>query len=606
MILIALKLNVNYNCLNLFVIEAMKVNTEKINKILDILLKVISIIAVISIVLKYGFYIPVYVDKIINYFDQTIIVFYLIQYLIKFISQKNKLSYIKVHKFETILAAAVLFFGFLLIIRLIGYQIIDERLYDTNIKIITKVYVIIAQLIILFYFVPDIIKYNKKVSKLKVHPGIVLLLSFLFIIITGTFLLMLPRAVNIPYKISFINALFTSTSATCVTGLIVVDTPVYFSLFGQLIILGLIQIGGIGIMTISSFLTIFFGRGISIRERVFLFDMLSTDHFEIITSTIKNIIKLVLFIELIGALLLMIVWHKEGWQLGILIYNSIFHSVSAFCNAGFSSFSNNLIDYRSNLFINIIIGSEIILGGLGFVVLMDIGFSRIMNKNVIKQKKYKLQTKLVLIVSGILILIGALFFIVIEYDKEENFLTNLITGFFTSISARTAGFNTIDVHNVSSSMSLVLIILMFIGASPGSTGGGIKTTTFAILLISIFSILIGKKRIVLFNKNIPFVVLNRALIVFIIAISLICLSLFILTISENSNFLDILFETTSAFGTVGLSRGITSTLTIFGRIIIILCMFIGRLGILTLAFAITPQKEQVERVEYPSEMVNVG
>jgi potassium uptake TrkH family protein len=572
-----------------------------INRIMPI----ITILAIISLIIEHGFYIKSSLYLIINRFNLVIIQFYFIQYIFKLATCKNKLTFLKAHWFETLLAFLILVeTSWVLSVFGLGFL---KKYFISNIDIVTRVYIILAQFLIILTFIPDVMKYNQNLSKLKFHPAFIILLSFMIVIIVGSLLLMLPKAVRFPYKISFIDALFTSTSATCVTGLIVLDTPKMFSPFGQIIILSLIQIGGIGIITISSFFMMFFGKGIGIKERVFLRDVISIENFDTLLEVLKNIIITVFFIEIIGAFLLALSWLNQGWSFHKLLFNSIFHSVSAFCNAGFSTFSDSFIQFKANVSIILIISALIILGGLGFVTIMDIVGYKILSKVKIKKPHFKVQTKLVLIVTIILIFVGFISFLLIEpISKQLDIKTKLLTAFFTSVTSRTAGFNTIDMGLLSTPMSLFLIVLMFIGASPGSTGGGIKTVTVAVLWISIASILTGKKRVEVFKKNIPFVILNRSIIIFFFSIIFISCITLILTITEKSPLLDIMFEVVSAFGTVGLSRGLTPNLSLVGKIIIIIAMFIGRIGILTLAFAIANPKDQSTRIEYPAEDVMVG
>ena len=444
---------------------------------------------------------------------------------------------------------------------------------------------------------------NRKIALLKFHPAQTLILSFFVVIVIGTLLLLLPKAVKPGHVISPLNALFTATSATCVTGLIVVDTGGYFSHLGQLIILSLIQIGGLGIMTLSSFLALMFGRGLGIKERVLMLEMMNVDHLGMIKKTLKGVVIITFTMEIIGAVFLFFFMHQPGRQLSKTVYQSIFHSVSAFCNAGFSLFSDSLIGWQNNLGVVITIALLIITGGLGFVVLMELGGAKMLYKREKTMKtRWSVHTRLVVSISAFLILGGMLFMFFVE-PAHGQYFSHLVQAFFTSVTARTAGFNTVDIASLSLPVTLLIILLMFIGASPGSTGGGIKTTTLGVLFASLISIVRGRNRIELYHKSISFTILNRALVIFAFSVSVIAIATILLSITESAPLTDILFEEVSAFATVGLSRGLTPALSMWGKIIIIVSMFIGRLGPLTVALAVTAPKKRL-KVEYP-EIKNI-
>lgn len=581
--------------------------SHKIIKILNFLLIIISILALVSLILNYGFYISKDINELIIKFNIFVIQFYLFQFILKFSCSIQKFNYLKSHWFESLLSIAIIA-ETLWIIRKTDFKIIEDLILNVYITEITKIYIVISQIIIILTFLPGIIHYNQKISNFKIHPSQFFILSFIVVITIGTLLLCLPKAVTPGNKINFIDALFTATSAVCVTGLIVVDTATFFSPLGKIIILILIQIGGLGLMTLTSFFALFFGKGVGIKERVMLNEMLNTENIGVIKSTLKQIILTAFSIEIVGAILLFFFWKDNGWDLKKLLFNSIFHSISAFCNAGFSSFSNNLMGFKSHLPTIFVITTLIIIGGLGFPVLNDL--SGLIKKTFIKTKKNKLKvhTKIVLITTFILILVGTISFILFEErTKYNNNIELFATAYFTSVTARTAGFNTIDIASLSVPMTLILIFLMYIGASPGSTGGGIKTTTFSMIWIGIFSMLTGKRRIVLYKKNIPFVVFNRAIIVVVFSLTIVAIfTILLCSIEKERTLIDIVFELFSALGTVGLSRGITSSLSFLSKSVLIFTMLIGRVGILSLTFAITTQKQQTVFIEYPQEMVNIG
>jgi trk system potassium uptake protein TrkH len=480
----------------------------------------------------------------------------------------------------------------------------NNILYGIDITAITRIYIGIAQVLIIVNIIAEAMRYNTKVTSSKFHPSQMLLMSFILMILIGCGLLMLPRAVMPGKTLHLIDALFMSASAVCVTGLSVVDISSYFTHLGQAILLVLVQIGGIGIMTLSSFLALFFGQGVSIREGIIVNQMINAERIGLISSTIRNVVLITLGVELAGTLVLMALWSDNGWTLNKLIFSSLFHSVCAFCNAGFSTFSDSLINYQRNFPILAIISTLIILGGIGFTVITDC-FSLIRTPRRQRKPILKVQSKLTLLVSGILLASG--FLLLYLFDSTDDHFLRITTALFNSVTSRTAGFNTIDMSTLSVPSILIVMMLMFIGASPGSTGGGIKTTTIAVLWSSIHAIITGKNRIVIFNRRLPFLVLNRALVIFVFSVAVISVAVLLLSITEKASVLKLAFEAISAYGTVGLTLGITGTLTLAGKAIIILLMFIGRIGALTLVFAITsPTDLPPVKVEYPTESVTIG
>ena len=443
-------------------------------------------------------------------------------------------------------------------------------------------------------------KFASLLHGVRLRTPQVIALSFAGTILVGTLLLTFPAATVDGRGTNFVDALFTATSATCVTGLIVQDTPVYFSTLGQVIILVLIQLGGIGIMSYSAFLALLFGR-FTLGQRGMLQEMMEEERN--VLSMILYVFKMTFVIELIGAIILFFRWisvFKEPMQ---TLYLSVFHSVSAFCNAGFSLFSNSLENYITDPVVNVVIMALIILGGIGFIVVYEV------TRNVTGTKRIlSIHTKLVLVTSAVLVVVGFLLIFFIEFDSA--FLDYPLTGklwgaLFQSVTPRTAGFNTVPIASLSTITLTIIIILMFIGASPGSTGGGIKTSTFAILLLSLGNILRGKEDIEVFKRKIPSTIVYKAMAI-VVGTLLLLVSIFLLLLAfEKQPFLPLLFESVSAFGTVGLSMGITPDLTSIGKLLIILLMYGGRIGPLTLGFALTRTLRR-GKVEYPVAKIMIG
>jgi potassium uptake TrkH family protein len=572
---------------------------EIVLKILDYLLIAAGVAALAGLIAEYGFYLSYADEARLQRFDLLILFVFILHYFLKVAFVKDRLLYLKQHWFQAVLVVIILS-ETAFIINTLGFSLVKRFFFDINVRAITKITIIWAQILIVLSLIHGSVAYNRKIVSLKFHPAQLLLFSFVFVILTGSALLSLPRAVAPGETLSYLDALFTSTSATCVTGLVVVNTGTHFSFIGQLIILFLIQIGALGIMTLASFFALFFRQGISIRERAVLGEMMNIDSLNMINRTLKQIVTITFSVEAAGALLLFMFWNKAEWTFNEHLYQSVFHSVSAFCNAGFSLNRDSLISYNNNYPVLLTIAGLIIIGGLGFVVIAELTGIKLSNRQKERTiKRWGVQTKLVLLISSLLIIGGTILFYIVEPGSGQPF-HDLIQAFFSSVTARTAGFNSVDFVSISVPASLLIMILMFIGASPGSAGGGIKTTTIGVLFGSLLMTISGRNRIVIFKKNITFTVLNRALVVFAFSITIILLSTFILTITEPFSFLDLLFEEISAFATVGLSRGITADLSEAGEIVLILSMLIGRIGAMTMAFAITAPKEQV-KVEYPTE-----
>ncbi len=436
-------------------------------------------------------------------------------------------------------------------------------------------------------------------------PSKILPLSFLIVIISGTFLLLLP--VSTQRSLSFLDTLFTATSATCVTGLTVVDVGKTFTLFGQIIILFCIQIGGLGLMTFSSLIAILVGRSLSFKDRTIVIESFLPFPLKGIQNIIKLIILYTFSIELLGAFLLFLSFSRK-FQFWESLKLSIFHSISAFCNAGFSLFSDNLSSFRGDAIVNVTVIMLIFLGGIGFFPLKVMGELIITR---IKKERFKipLHFKIVIFTSLILIFSGALLFAFLEWEntlKGAPLKEKIFASIFQAVTPRTAGFNTVDISKISGATTFLILIFMFIGASPGSTGGGIKTSTFFIVFYQIKSRLMGERAISFASRRIPMDIVSKAFVVFFVSLGIVSLSSFLILFFQKEMRFDlVIFEVFSAFGTVGLSKGITPFLNSISKVIIILTMFIGRVGPVTLVYTLREPKE-IEGITYPEEKVMVG
>jgi len=440
-------------------------------------------------------------------------------------------------------------------------------------------------------------------SKTQKNIAKQVLLGFITAIIIGAIILSIPQMTE-SGKISYIDAIFTSTSAVCVTGLIVQDTPTYFTDLGKIVILILIQLGGLGIMTIGSIFGLILGRKIHLRDKFYINTSYGVRNHFSASKFFLIIVGTTFTIELIGFTLMSLIFYlKYSYPIKASMTFSLFHTISAFNNAGFSLFSNSLEGFQSDIPLNLLFMALIIIGGIGFPVISEIiSFRRV--------KRLTIHAKIVLILTAGLILVGAIMFFLLEFKNPQttgntSTSTKIISSFFQSVTTRTAGFNTTNISKLNLSTLLFLTLLMFIGASPGGTGGGIKTTTFAAVVAGAWSTIRGRKHVILFKRRLPESLISRALTLTIAAIIIILFSTIGLLVFEKCALKDALFESISAFGTIGLSTGITSSLSAPSKIILILSMFIGRIGISTLSLAIA-MRGTVDKIVHPEEKITIG
>ena len=445
----------------------------------------------------------------------------------------------------------------------------------------------------------------------SMDPAKVMVIGFAAVILLGAFLLNLPISTKNGESIGLLDALFTATSAVCVTGLVVVDTATYWSNFGQLVIITLIQIGGLGFMTIATMFALLTKKKINLRERLLIQESLNQKDLSGMVRLTRYVILITFLIEGIGAILLSFTFIPQ-FGLGRGLWYSVFHAISAFCNAGFDLMGSvsgpfsSLTSYVDNFMIVMTISALIILGGIGFPVILDVIRTK-------KASRLNMHSKVVIITTAVLIGIGSIFIFIVEFNNPEtlgalSFPGKILASFFQSVTTRTAGFNTIDLTLIKESSLFIMMILMFIGASPASTGGGIKTTTLASLVITVKSFIFGKGDIEVCERRISSVTINKAIGTFFLATSLVVFGTLALSITdEGFTLVECGFEIVSAIATVGLSIGGSPNLTTMGKIVVMIAMFIGRVGSLTIFVALLSKGARKKPpVRYPEGKIIVG
>ncbi|PAU94899.1 hypothetical protein CK503_05370 [Aliifodinibius salipaludis] len=564
----------------------------------------LSILVLVSILLPIAFELTPELSQLNEQIESWILIGFVVNFGLRFLLTGNRSSFLRKRWFEAFLSIFSLII--LTDLGLSFINVIDTYFLGMDNPRIAfvrflKGYLLLFVIIKFLQYLPELLDQQKNTARFLVY-------SFLSLIAVGTFLLMLPGATQDGLGLQFIDALFTSTSAVCVTGLIVVDTATHFTLFGELVILTLIQLGGIGIISFATFLFLFISGGLGVGQMNTIKGMVAEKNSSLVASTLKRVVGFTFAVEAVGAIAYYISWEVSFPNQGQRILFSVFHAISAFCNAGFSLFTNSLADpaNATNLGINITTMILIVLGGLGFTVIWEL-----IRKRTDKSKwrsRLSIHTRTVLVTTAVLIIAGTGFILWMEWGntlRGYSYGNKFMLSLFQSITTRTAGFNTVDTGAIGISATLVMMIFMFIGGSPASTAGGIKTTTFAVLMRSISMTIKGYNRMELFKRTIPNSTIFRAVTVLLLAFSCISVSTILLSVVEDHAFLDLLFEEISAFATVGLSRGITGDLSAWGKFIIVVSMFLGRVGILTFMVAFASRMD-THKYEYPEETIMVS
>jgi trk system potassium uptake protein TrkH len=565
------------------------------------------VLSVVSLFVENGMVQNSLTRTLVTVLDYLIFLLFIYEMVARFARAPYKLLFLRQNALEV--AFLVIFTSLFITNRYVAYLVDIRRLQKLS------VYLIILRNVFIFIKIfGRMRKLGAVLRRIADRPSQTVLTSFAIVIVVGTLLLMMPFATSDGSRLGMVNALFTSTSAVCVTGLIVVDTATRFSLLGKLVILFLIQIGGLGIMILSYFMMFLFRRKISVERRLIMSYMLDDSDMTQLYSSIRDIIRLTLAIEIVGFLFLFLSFSMHGGAREEMLLDAVFHSVSAFCNAGFALFSHNLENFRSNLPLNLTVAALIILGGLGFSVLSNLfegvrqGLGRIVTGRRAQRFELSLNSKVVLLTSGVLILAGTLLFYGFEHGgsmREYGTGTQYLASFFQSVTLRTAGFNTVPFGNLNRYSYLFMIVFMLIGGASGSTAGGVKVNTVAVIAGYVKSIIDNRNEVTIFNKTIADDLVNRAFLILLLYSILIFLGVTVLSMTEGTDILRIGFEVVSALGTVGLSAGVTGGLTTAGKATITALMFVGRLGPLTVFIALSQRKKK-RSVGYPQGSISIG
>lgn len=574
-------------------------------RIMKILSVIVSVVTLSAIVIYHGCHLRYSVISFIRGLVYFSLVFYIVKYLVQMLYSLHKFDYLKKSWFEGIVIA-ILVMHFVLYV-FFGLDVFNFKEYE-------NAYILCIQL---YFFVIMLIEMSKAsafIGKMNISPPVLLMSSFFILIVMGTILLLLPRMTT--HHISFTDALFTATSASCVTGLTVLSTAHDFTIQGQVVIMILMQLGGMSILSFATFFTTFLSRSyVGLRYQYLVKDMLSANRLSDSFSLLRQIVLATFIIEASGVLMFYMYWRTTGFfeGTGTTFFYSLFHSVSAFNNAGFALWDSSFRDVQicNSYFPQTVIMILVFLGGIGFVTI-----SEFFNPMVIRErKKYRWKqlspgTKIVLLTTFGIIIVGTLMFFVLEYNhslaEKNTLIDKIFASIFQIISGRTAGFNIIDVNAISIPGMMLVMVIIFIGASPGSTGGGIKTTTFFVLMKSVMATIKGKKHIEFDKKTIPFSMVDKAYSIVVLSIGIIFVSIFILALVEpETNLINIMFESISAFTTCGLSTNCQTAFSDAGKLVLIVDMYIGRIGTLTIAYALG-QRNKESRHTYPETYFMIG
>ncbi len=594
-------------------IYASKLRVLKSFKILSL---VVSIFALGVLVYYYGFQHSPQGEDILMGVIRLSFLFYVFHFLLKVFYDFSPIQFIKQHWFEAFMVVVLILDGFFY--TFFNTLMIESIFRSFDMMALADVSEFFIQFYLFAIVAAELSQSGGFMPTIKLHPAFIFVLSFGLIILLGSLLLMMPEMST--GDVSFIDALFTSTSATCVTGLITLDTATMWTVKGHTILLILMKVGGINIILFGAFLTLLGRLGVGMKHHLVVEDFVNKESVFSSKGMLGRIVLVSILIELLGSILIFFQTTSSLTHMafGQKLFFSLFHSVSAFNNAGFSTMSGGLYnDYLVNLqWFHITAGVLIIFGSLGFTTLFDLLDPRkIMERRKHSWKKPFLGSQVSLITAALLIFGGAFFFFIFEMDNTlqgKDSFSAIVASVFQSISLRTAGFNTVDLTQMSMPFIIVCLVLMFIGGASSSTAGGIKTSTFSVVVLSAYSTIRGKKNIELFKKRIPAGVVFRSHSIFMFALSGIILGIFLLSITESGllssgqfRMMDLVYEEVSAFSTVGASTGVTPYLSNAGKVVVMISMYVGRLGTLTVAYALSRNIASTNYT-YPKESFMVG
>ncbi|MGP4119886.1 MULTISPECIES: TrkH family potassium uptake protein [Psychrobacter] len=571
---------------------------------------VISIIGVAIALLDSGFTLPMWLQQVFHIFYLAIIFLGFVVTAGRYLYSKKPLTLNKVAVFDLLTSIAI-------VILLVAHF---TDLVRSGMSVAVDGFVAI-KIAVFVTFIREISDHDFNLNRTFLNPAQFFILSFLSLVLVGALLLMMPNATTQP--LSFIDALFTATSAVCVTGLIVVDTATYFTTFGQVIIMGLIQIGGLGILTFVTYFSYFFKGGVSYETQASISEMSYMRGMGDVVSTLKSILYVTFAVEAVAAALIYIsIYDIPDMDWSEQLFFSVFHAISAFCNAGFSTFSAGMYDdaLRFNYPLQLIIATTFIFGGMGFVIVVNVlRYLRDRAERLIYRHDQRyiyrpwllnINSRITLITTGALLLVGLIGVMIFEYNNvladHRSFFGKLVTGLFTAATPRTAGFNTIDMGELAFPTIMLTIFLMWIGASPNSTGGGIKTSTFAIALLNTLSLARGQTNVEVFKRQIADISIRRAFS--IMWLSLLVIGMGVTLISYDQPELDLIkvvFECFSAYSTVGLSLNLTTELSDFSKMVVSVIMFVGRVSMLTIFIALLKNRRQ-RNYRYPTEEITIN
>ena len=546
---------------------------------------VLTLIAISLLVYAHGVVEnPVRLRLLFHAIDGILVIFVII-YFLRILYAFERVKFLRRTWFEGILMGIIFFNEFFTYI--VGFPLIYNFFEGIGIPLSVEFYRVMVSLYMLVLLTVELLETRVHLKTMQLKPSITFLFSFIFLILVGTGLFMLPKLSNAPEGIRFIDALFMATSASCVTGLAVVDPGTYFTFSGQVVLLLLIQLGGLGILTFATFFASLIRQGVGIKQHVAMHELMDSESLFSTKNLLSKLILLTLTIESIGAVAVFMTWGTDVQfaSLGSKIFFSVFHAVSAFCNAGFSLYPQGLYTepIRFAYVMHLVVALLIIFGGLGFPTILDVFSPKNMRARMQKPwKNWKMLSRVTIYTSAFLTAVGMIGFFLLEYFNTLSslgFAEALIASFFQSVTTRTAGFNTVDISALTVPTLLLFIFLMFIGASPGSTGGGIKTTTFTVILFAVATTIRNKRNMEIGHRTIPHSVAYKAFSVFTFAAIINITFIFVLSISDAQfDIIKLAFEQVSAFATVGLSTGITAGLSDVGKAVIIMSMYLGRVG----------------------------